>query len=96
MLIFVLGFPVNLSGDWLLSNIKRWKPSTAQVVGEGESGSWGGAQTKGELHECKLTKNTFFQSYYLQLCMKKKRKITEFFFDTIVIIIKKLCCELMG
>ena len=28
----ILGFPVNLSGDWLLPNIKRWKSSTAQVV----------------------------------------------------------------
>ena len=32
----LLGFPVNLSGDWLFPNIKRWKLSNAQVVGEGE------------------------------------------------------------
>ena len=31
-------------------------------VGEGESVSWGGAQTKGEGCECKLTKKIFFHS----------------------------------
>ena len=84
MLICGLGFPVKFPGDWLLPNIKHWKSSTAQVVGEGESGSWVGAQTKGEVQECKLTKNMFFDSDLLQLCLKKKRKITEFFLDTTV------------
>ena len=30
-----------------------------KVVGEGKSVSWGGARTKGEGRECKLTKNMF-------------------------------------
>ena len=56
-------------------------------VGEGKSVSWGGAQTKGEGRECELTKNIFFHSSLLQLCLKKKQKITEFFPDTTVFII---------
>ena len=32
------------------------------VVGEGESVSWGGAQTKGKVHNHKLTKNMFLHS----------------------------------
>ena len=32
------------------------------VVGEGKSISWGGAQTKGEVHKRKLTKNVFLHS----------------------------------
>ena len=53
-------------------------------VGEGKSVSWGGAQTKGEGCECKLTKDMFFHNDLLQLCLKKKQKITEFFPDTTV------------
>ena len=53
-------------------------------VGKGESVSWGGAQTKGEGHECELTKNMFFHSDLLNLCPKKKRKITEFFPDSTI------------
>ena len=67
----ILGFPVNLSDDWLLSNLKRWKSSTAQFVVEGKSVSWGGALTKGGVRECELTKNIFFHSDLLQLCLKK-------------------------
>ena len=88
MLICVLGFPVNLSGDWLLTNIKHWKPSAVQLVGEGKSVSWGGAKTKGEVKECEITKNMFFHSDLLQLCLKKKRKIAEFFPDTTVLWLK--------
>ena len=36
-----------------------------------KSFSWGGAQTKGEGHECELTKNMFFHSDFLKLCHKK-------------------------
>ena len=32
------------------------------VVGEGKSFSWGGAQTKGEVHKCKLTNKIFLHS----------------------------------
>ena len=53
-------------------------------VGKWKSVSYGGAQTKGEGHECKLTKNMFFHSDLLNLCHMKKRKITEFFPDTTV------------
>ena len=60
-----------------------------QVVGEGESGSWRGARTKGEVNECKITKNMLFQSDFLQLCLKKKRNITEFFPETTFLMILK-------
>ena len=53
-------------------------------VGKGEIVSWGDARTKGEGRECELTKNMFFHSDLLQLCLNKKRKITEFFPDTTV------------
>ena len=42
-------------------------------VGEGESVSWGGAQTKGEGRKFELTKQMFFHSDLLQLCLKKNR-----------------------
>ena len=95
MLICVLGFPVNFSGGWILPNIKHWKLSTTQVVDEGKIDSWGGAQTKGEVHKCELTETMFFQSDFLQLRLNKKRNITEFFPDTTVLIIKKIGYELM-
>ena len=55
-----------------------------KVVGEGKSLSWGGARTKGKGRECKLTKKMFLHSDLLKLCLKKKRKIGEFFPDTTV------------
>ena len=60
------------------------------VVGEGKSVSWGGARTKGKGRECELTKNMFLHSDLLKLCLKKKRKINEFFPDTTVFTIRKL------
>ena len=63
------------------------------VVGEGKIVIWGGELTKGEVHEFKLTKNMFLHSDLLQLCLKKKRKITEFFPDTTVFMIKKLALQ---
>ena len=53
-----------------------------KFVGEGKSVSWGGARTKGKGRECVLTKNMFLHSDLLKLCLKKKRKINEFFPDT--------------
>ena len=53
-------------------------------VGEGENFSWGGTKTKGEVRECEPTKKMFFNNDLLQLCLKKKRNITEFFPETIV------------
>ena len=55
-----------------------------KVVGEGKSVSWGGARTKGKGRKCKRTKNMFLHSDLLNLCLKKKRKINEFFPDTTV------------
>ena len=55
-----------------------------KVVGEGKSVSWGGAWTKGKGRECELTKQMFLHSDMLKLCLKKKRKINEFFPDTTV------------
>ena len=51
-------------------------------VGEGKSVSWGGARTKVKGCECEITKNMFLQSDMLKLCMKKKRRINQFFLDT--------------
>ena len=42
-----------------------------KVVGEGKRFSWGGARTKGKGRECELTKNMFFHSDLLKLCLKK-------------------------
>ena len=63
---------MNLLGESLLTNPKHWKLSTVQVVGEGRSGSWGGAQTKVEVHECELTKNIFLCSNLLQVVSEEK------------------------
>ena len=43
-----------------------------KVLGEGESVSWGGAQTKGKGRDCELTKMMFLHSDLLKLCLKKK------------------------
>ena len=56
----------------------------SKEVGEGESASWEGVQTKGEGCKFEITKNMFFHSDLLKLCHKKKQKITEFFPDTTV------------
>ena len=80
----ILGFPVNLSGDWLFPNLKRWKSSTAQVVGEGGNVSWVGARTKGKGREYKLTKKMSFHSDLLNLHQKEKQNITKFFLNTTV------------
>ena len=55
-----------------------------KVVGEGESVSWGGARTKVKGRECERTKTMFLHSDLLKLCLKKKRKINEFFPDTTI------------
>ena len=55
-----------------------------KLVGEGKSVSWGGARTKGKGRKRELTKNMFLHSDLLKLCLKKKRKINEFFLDTTV------------
>ena len=55
-----------------------------KVVGEGKSVSWGSARFKGKGRECELTKKMFLHSDLLELCLKKKQKINEFFPDTTV------------
>ena len=55
-----------------------------KVLGTGKSVSCGGAQTKGEVRECELTKKMFFRGNLLKLCHMKRWKITEFFPDTTV------------
>ena len=59
-------------------------------VGKEKSFSCGGARTKVEGRECKITKKMFFHSDLLKLCHMKRRKITELFPDTTVFTIKKL------
>ena len=54
------------------------------MVGEGENASWGGAWTKGEVRECKLSKKMFLHSDLLKLYLKKKHKITDLFPDATV------------
>ena len=55
-----------------------------KVAGEGESISWGGAQTKGKGSDCKLTKNMFFHRDMLKLILKKRHNIADFLPDTTV------------
>ena len=55
-----------------------------KVVGEGGSFSWVGTWTKGKGCECKLTKKMFLRSCLLNLCLKKKHNIADFFPDTTV------------
>ena len=64
-----------------------------KVVGEGESVSWGGARTKGKGREFELTKNMFFHSYLLKLCLNKQHNISEFFPDTTVFYNYKLALQ---
>ena len=65
-MIFVLRFPVKLSGDFQISSVRNCLLGTYQgvegVVGEVERVSQGGAQTKGEAHKRKLTNKMFLYS----------------------------------
>ena len=63
------------------------------LVGEGESVSWGGARNKDKGRECELTKNIFFHSDMLKLCLKKKHNVSEFFPDTTFFTIRKLALQ---
>ena len=54
------------------------------MLGEGESVSWGGAQTKGEERKCKPTKKYVLAQLFLLFCPKKEQNITEFLSDTTV------------
>ena len=61
-----------------------------KVVDEGKSVSWGGAQTKGKGHECKLTKKMFFHSDLLKLCLKKNGRSMSSFLTQLFFTIRKL------
>ena len=71
MSICVIQFSVNLSGDCQISSVGNCLLCTCRgvegVLGEVESISWGGAQTKGEVHKRELTKNMFLHSDLLTL-----------------------------
>ena len=89
-MICVLRFPVNFLGDFQISSVGNCLPHTCRgveggVVGEVKSISWGGAQTKGEVHKRKLAKNMFFQSDFFD--------ITDFFPDATVFTIRKLALQ---
>ena len=60
-------------------------------VGEGKSVNWVVALTKCDGRKYKLTKKMFFHNDLLQLCLKKKWKITELFPDTTVFYDLKTC-----
>ena len=66
------------------ANYRRCESGVEGVVGEVKSVSWGGARTKGEVHKRKLTNKMLLHSDMLKFCMKKKRKINEFFPATTV------------
>ena len=81
---------VYCSNGAAFERLTKRKGHRCKEVGEGESVSWGGARTKGEVHKCKLTKMMLFHSDLLRLCHKKNRKITEFFPDSTFFMVKKL------
>ena len=66
MLICVLSFPVNLSGDCKIPSVRNYIPRTCRgvegVVGEVKIVSWEGARAEGEMHKHELTKNMFLHS----------------------------------
>ena len=58
------------------------------VLGERKSVSWGGARTKFEVCECKLTKTMFLHSDLLKLCLMRNTtslgsSLTQLFFTII-------------
>ena len=70
MLICVIRFTVNLSGDCQISSVEncllRILSGVEGVVGEVKSVSWGGARTKGEVHKRELTNKMFLYSDLLR------------------------------
>ena len=65
-MIFVLFFPVNLSGDCQILSVGNCLPRICRgvegVVGEVKSVSWGGARTRGEVNKRELTNKMFLHS----------------------------------
>ena len=89
MLICVLRFPVNLSGECQISIVGNCLPRTCWgiegVVGEVKSVSWGGARNKGEAHKCDITKNMFLHS---DLLTSLTTSLTQLFFTIIKLVLR--------
>ena len=79
----ILGFPVNMS-----ANIAKYQAleifycahdrAVEGTVGEGKSVSWGGEQTKGEVHKRELTNKMFL---YSDLLTSLSSSLTPLFYD---------------
>ena len=84
----ILGFPVNLSGDRLLPNIKRWNFSTAHMPGRWWGGRW--------REKCQLGRytnqrwGTQAQTHHQYVLAQWFFDITELFPETTVLTIIKL------
>ena len=91
MLIFVLLFPGNLSGDYQISSVENCLPRIFRdiegVVGKVKSVIWGGARTSGGVHKRELTNNMFLHSYLLTSLTSS---LTPLF-----LLLENLHCELM-
>ena len=64
-----------------------------KLVGEGKSVSWGGARNKGKGRECKLTKEMFFHSDMLKLCLKKNTTSLSSSLTPLFLMIRKLAMQ---
>ena len=53
-----------------VGGLADWNGHRLPVVGDGESGRWGGARSKGEGRKCKFDRKMFLHSYLLELCLK--------------------------
>ena len=73
-----------------LEGLKDRNGHIIKELGEGGSFICGGARTKGEVCKFELTKNMFFHSDLLKLCLKKKCKIADFFPDTTIFLLKRV------
>ena len=91
MLICVLRFPVNLSGDCKISSVRNCIPRICRgvegMVGEVKSVRWGGARTKAEVHKRELTNKMFLHS---DLLTSLTSSLTPLFLR-----LKNLRCEVM-
>ena len=81
----ILGFPVNFSATIAKSQAlvivyRAHAGAIEGVVGEEKSVSWGGAQTKGEVHKRELTKKMFLHSDWL---IALTSSLTQLFFTII-------------
>ena len=91
MLILVLLFPMNLLVECQISSVGNCLPRICRgvegLLGEVESISWVGAQTKGEVYKCKLTNKLLSHS---DLLTSLTSSLTPLFLQ-----LKNSRCELM-